>query len=233
MVRTFRRNPGVIATAVVSLALGISAVDLGLDWLFRMDQSQRAVMLALALGGLAYAAWKWLGVPLSTTISDDALCLEVERKHPALGQSLISALQLAKLDRVEERGMSAALVQHTVTQGAAAASGLNFADVLDGSGWRKNVALLALGIAAWLGVGAGIVSVNVPPTSIQNCQSAMIPQFRADHRLRFAIHQESGAGREAASVILPVIEATSLRGHGPAAPRHFRSRPLPTGLDAA
>jgi hypothetical protein len=138
------------------LALLLAAVDLGLDWLFRMDLSQRVVMLVLIVGALAYAAYHWLVVPLSCPMSDDALCLEVERKHPALGQSLISALQLARLDRVSERGMSPALVKHTVHQGAQAASDLNFTSVLDAGGWRRNMALLVLGVAAWLAVGIGV-----------------------------------------------------------------------------
>lgn len=138
------------------LALLLAAVDLGLDWLFRMDLSQRAVMLVLIAGALAYAAYHWLVVPLSCPMSDDALCLEVERKHPDLGQSLISALQLARLDRVVDRGMSPVLVEHTVQEGAQAAARLNFTSVLDASGWRRNMALLVLGIAAWLAVGVGI-----------------------------------------------------------------------------
>src|SRR3954469_21123739 len=67
------------------LALGLAAIDLGLDLLFRMDFPQRAVMLALVVAALGYAAYKWLAIPLSCTLSDDALCLEVERKHPVLG----------------------------------------------------------------------------------------------------------------------------------------------------
>src|SRR6185295_2757453 len=61
---------------VLWLAIGLAAADLVLDWLFRMDRAQRAVMLVLMAGGLGWLAQRRLFRPLSATMSDDALALE-------------------------------------------------------------------------------------------------------------------------------------------------------------
>ena len=76
---------------VLWLVLGLCAADLALDWLFRMDRPQRGVMLAILLGIVGWVAYRRLVRPLSATLSDDALALQVEAGNRQLGQSLISA----------------------------------------------------------------------------------------------------------------------------------------------
>ena len=80
------------------LALGLCAADLALDWLFRMDRPQRLVMLVLMLAGIGWLVYRRLVRPLSATMSDDALALQVEAGNKQLGQGLISALQLARME---------------------------------------------------------------------------------------------------------------------------------------
>ena len=63
-------------------------------------------MLVLIAGALGWLVYRRLVRPLSATMSDDALALQVEAANKQLGQSLISALQLARMDDVESRGMS-------------------------------------------------------------------------------------------------------------------------------
>src|SRR3954447_15147893 len=63
---------------VLWLMLALFAVDLALDWQFRMDRAQRGVMLALMLTAIGWAILRWLLRPLSATLSDDALALQVE-----------------------------------------------------------------------------------------------------------------------------------------------------------
>jgi hypothetical protein len=123
-------------------AIGLLAVDAAIDWFFRMDKPQRAVMLTLIAGLLAYVAYRWLLKPLSATITDDALALEVERRNPQLKESVISALQFAREDNLANKGYSPAMIRQTVQRGATASADVNFANVLDAREMRINSMLL-------------------------------------------------------------------------------------------
>ena len=147
---------------VLWLAIGLAAADLVLDWLFRMDRAQRAVMLVLMAGGIVWLAQRRLFRPLSATMSDDALALEVEAHNKELGQGLISALQLARQENVAGRGPSAALVEQTVLRGTKAADGIDFASVLDSREFRLNGVLLGLAVLLLGGVAAGAAIKDSP-----------------------------------------------------------------------
>jgi hypothetical protein len=124
---------------VLWLVLAIFTVDLVMDWLFRMDRPQRAVMLVLMLVGVGWAIHRWLIRPLSLAVSDDALALQVETANHRLGQRLISAMQLARIPNAESRGMSPVLVQQAVISGVQIAQEISFANVLDRRRFRQNV----------------------------------------------------------------------------------------------
>src|SRR5262245_3039808 len=145
---------------VLWLALGLIAVDLAIDWFFRLDKPQRLVMLGLMIGVIAWRVYRRLVRPLSATMSDDALALSVEASNKQLGQSLISALQLSRLEDVESHGMSPALVAQTVHHGTAAAERVRFANVLDGREFRLNALLLAIALGMFAVVGYGIVTTS-------------------------------------------------------------------------
>lgn len=137
-------------------AIALLAIDLAIDWFFRMDKPQRAVMLALLLSAIAYVAYRRLFKPLAATISDDALALEVERQNPQLNQSVISALQFSRMDDLDKRGYSPAMVRQTVQRGATASADLNFSAILDDREFRQNAFLLlfAAGILTAVAVGS-------------------------------------------------------------------------------
>src|SRR3954468_14590714 len=140
---------------VLWLALALFAVDLALDWLFRMDRAQRVVMLALMLGALGWAVICWLVRPLSATLTDDALALQVEQANERLGQGLISALQLSRIDDVPSRGMSPLLVRQAVRSGLQLAQEISFANVIDYERfWRNGVLLLVAAVLVG-GIAAG------------------------------------------------------------------------------
>jgi hypothetical protein len=143
---------------VLWLALGLCAADLVLDWMFRMDKPQRVVMLALMAAGVGWLAYRRLVRPLSATMSDDALALQVEAGNKELGQSMISALQFSRMADFESRGMSPLLVRQTVAAGAQAAERVNFAGVLDGKEFRVNAVLLGAALVAFGALAAGVVA---------------------------------------------------------------------------
>lgn len=141
---------------VMWLGLALVAADLVLDWIFRMDRAQRMVMLVLMVGGISYVAYRRLVKPLSANLSDDALALQVEAGNKQLGQAMISALQLSRLENVESRGMSPVLVHQTVLTGTAASQSVDFGSVLDNKEFRLNAVLLTLAILALGGLAIGI-----------------------------------------------------------------------------
>ena len=102
---------------VLACLLLITGIDLLIDWLFHMDRAQRLIMLGLALAMLATVFYRRVIRPLFHRLSDDALCLEIEARHKRLGQSLISAVQFSRMDQIDRRGFSSAMVQATIDHG--------------------------------------------------------------------------------------------------------------------
>jgi hypothetical protein len=121
------------------LALALLAIDLVLDWTFRMDRAQRAVLLALMLSALGWAVSRWLARPLSISLGDDVLALAVERANPQLGQGLITALQLARLGDAQANGLSPALVRRAVLHGVQVAQEVSFGKVINQDRHGRNV----------------------------------------------------------------------------------------------
>jgi len=140
-------------------AIGIACFDVGLDRWLKLDRSQRAIMLLLAIGVLGFVVWRHLVRPLLVRLSDDALCLEVELRQRELGQKLISALQLARDDNWQARGISPQLAEAVIQSGLDAAAGANWSGVLDQRRERRNAGLLAaaVGLVA-LVVGLSLIS---------------------------------------------------------------------------
>lgn len=151
---------------VLLLALVLAAVDLGLDWLFRMDVSQRGIMLVLMVAALVGTAYWRLVRPFAQMPSDDALCLSVENRHKSLGQSLISAVQFSREGDYESRGVSQSLVQATIETGVAAAGQVDFGAVLDAARFRLNALLLFIALALVGAVGAGVAYETTGPLAI-------------------------------------------------------------------
>lgn len=143
---------------VLLLALVLAAADLALDWMFRMDVSQRGIMLVLMIGALLGMAYWRLLRPFSQMPSDDALCLSVENRHKNLGQSLISAVQFSREGDYESRGVSQSLVQATIESGVAAAGRVSFGAVLDAARFRWNTLLFFVTLILVAAVGVGVAA---------------------------------------------------------------------------
>lgn len=145
-----------LALAVVAVFL----VDLGVDWLFRMDVAQRRICFLLMLAALAYVAYRRLLRPLMQSYSDDVLVLQVEQRHRELGQSLISAVQFSRVeDQYEGLGMSPTMVRATIEQGTRAAGAVDFSDVLERGRFRKNVAKVVGVVAFFIVLGVFVPEV--------------------------------------------------------------------------
>ena len=143
------------------IAIGLCALDMAVDWFFRLDISQRVVMAALFLAALAWTAYRRLVRPLSVRISDDALCLQVEKANKSLADALISALQFARMEDFGSRGMSPVLVRETVMYGTRAAQNIHFSAVLDVAKFRRNTILLSVAAVLILAAAGVIVASSL------------------------------------------------------------------------
>src|SRR6187200_1359533 len=131
------------------LVLTLGVLDFVLDWTFRMDRAQRGILLTTGLLLLGWNVYRRLVVPLLTRASDEAIALQLEKAHPRLGQSLISALQLSRLDDVRRRGMSQVLVEQAITKGGKSAQEIEFSSILDSRRLGPSLILLITGIVCF------------------------------------------------------------------------------------
>ncbi len=147
--------------ALVALYLGaFVAVDLLVDWTWRFDRTQRALILLGVAAFLAVACYRRLLRPLARRVSDRQLCLRVEQAYPHLGQSFISAVELARLPREEHREASPALVAAVIQAGVRAAEQVDFRGAIAADFRRQVRRLAVLAAGAWL-ILAGLFLV--PP----------------------------------------------------------------------
>jgi hypothetical protein len=132
-------------------------VTLGFDYLLHLDRPLRGTIMALALSGAAYVAWRQLIWPLCVPMDADALAVLLERRYAHLGDRLISALQFARVGDPGRAGVSGAMMARVVSEANELAGPLDFTQVVERRRmWHTlggaALALLALGgFAAWQG----------------------------------------------------------------------------------
>ena len=173
---------GVAAVLLTLLILVVA--DLAIDRLFRMDRAQRGVCLAIMGVILVVVIFRRLARPLARPMSDDMLALQVESSHRELGQSVISALQFARIeDEVAKLGLSPVLVRATIEQGARAGAGVDFGSVLDRGRFIRNL-ILSLGVVAIL-AGAAVAYPGAASTWFNRNVLLGDARWPQDTHLRF------------------------------------------------
>ncbi len=148
---------------MVLIGLAVLLVDFLLDYFFHMDRPQRIIMGVLMVGSFIYAAYRFLWLPLSAQVTDDALVLTVEQKLGRQHNELINSLQFARQSGTgQERGYSPAMTERVVNQGIQLAGEVDFLQAVDQvATQRKQRWLLGglVGLAVWavlvLGTGNG------------------------------------------------------------------------------
>lgn len=123
--------------------LGLIAFVFVVDYMLEMDVPQRIILSSLCLLVIGYVAYSRLLIPLTRSLSDDALVLEVEKQNRHLSDSLISAVQFSRDIDMERQGISPAMVNATIEQGTRAASEVNFGTALDERRYFFNIAISA------------------------------------------------------------------------------------------
>jgi hypothetical protein len=136
-------------------------VDFFLDYFFQMDRAQRAIMLALIVGGTCWVAWRWLLRPLKASVSDEAICHEVGARNPSDGGRILTALEFARTDWSDRNDVSHSLVAFAVADGEGLVEKVSFGGVLRRGKFSVNVLILTvLGCLLAAGV-AGVFKNNL------------------------------------------------------------------------
>ena len=142
------------------IILGVLLADILIDRVFKMDFSQRCIMLGVMIfvAGL-FLFWRLLK-PLAARPGNDALLHEVERGNSELKESIISSVELSRVEDFESVGVSQQLASISIDKGIEDAKQTNFGDVIDKAGHRKNLGILGAGIVAMALLGVGVASTN-------------------------------------------------------------------------
>lgn len=98
------------------------AISLPVDFFFRLDIPQRAILLAGAVGGLLLLAWRRMGRPLLFPLTDAFLCRVIETRHPSLRGLLLGTLEFTT---APAPGASPAMVEATIRAGTGAAESVS------------------------------------------------------------------------------------------------------------
>ena len=151
---------------------GLFLVQALADWWFDLPWAARAVFLLTDLGLLAAIYRRHIHRPLQKKLGLPETALMVEKKWPALKQSVITAVEMAQGNAKATRG-SAQLVDIVLQQARARTTGLNFNDVVPTRALRRSaiwgivlaLGTLAIAAAGWpssLSLIERIFLLNVP-----------------------------------------------------------------------
>lgn len=142
----------------LACVLGMLMGSMILDRWFRFDFSQRAILLVLMTGVAAWLLWRFLLRPLGQRVSDDALLLEIEDRHPQLAESLISGYQLQRDQAAGPASRSPELAAAVIREAVKRAGEVDFGSVLNRPGGRINALRLAAGGLLAVALGIGVLS---------------------------------------------------------------------------
>lgn len=114
-----------------------------LDRAFRFDWSQRLICLFIGFIYIGFTIYHYIIVPLFEKISDEYLCLSIEKRKPELSQKITSGYQLANLDQPEVYGYSHVLVESTIKECLVAINNFKIKELID---QKLQLKLLACGV---------------------------------------------------------------------------------------
>jgi len=98
--------------------------------------------MGAALIGLGFMLYRRVVQPVLVALGDRVLSLQIERRHPELGDALVTAVELSQwVDRAPE-GSSPALTKAAIEWGVRRAEGLRFFDVINFAALARKAAIV-------------------------------------------------------------------------------------------
>lgn len=182
-IRRYVTIEGVLAVGLVlaiwiwlSLALDLGSFKLlAFDWVQELPRWFRGLMLTIAIAGVMAVAIVKLVRRLTVDFRPSALALVLEQHYPdELGDRLITAVELADLDRAEQQGYSRAMVAETVREAGDRVEQVAIEQVFDWkrlrrmASWFTGISLLPLVL---FGIGYTVIRQTNP-------LSDYLPRFR-------------------------------------------------------
>ena len=152
--RLLLTRTGTGLAAAASLAAGVFAAEMTLDFLVHLPWLARACFSLPALGGAGWILYREVLLPLLRMPNDHAVACEIERAMPVFQTRLIASIQLGRAGGTKKSSLVAALIRET----AAMAAGADFRRVVKLGNLIRALRLLACvlvaaGALAWLGRG--------------------------------------------------------------------------------
>ncbi|QEG20829.1 hypothetical protein [Mariniblastus fucicola] len=142
------------------IVLGVLLLDILIDRVFKMDFSQRLIMLGVMIVVAAlFLFWRLLK-PLAAMPGNDALLHEIERGNGSLKESIISSVELSRVEDFESVGVSRELASLSIEKGIKDAQQIDFGKVIDRDAHRKNLGILGVGAVALVLLGVGVGTTN-------------------------------------------------------------------------
>ncbi|HVJ81194.1 MAG TPA: hypothetical protein VNC50_09005, partial [Planctomycetia bacterium] len=122
-------------------------ITLLLDWQFRFGVGARRAFALAVVAGLVYLVYRGIVQPLRSRWTELDLARFLDRKRPGTSEQVAALLQLPDLLHARS-GASAAMVQAAVEENAHRLESAVFADYLDRTRAKKNLALAATAVLA-------------------------------------------------------------------------------------
>ncbi len=151
--RALRRQvvvQGLCRTVVVALAAAL--VQLMLDKLLVLGLGPRVAMLAVIVGLVGRELWRGVLSPVTMRIDLNDIAAVLERRHPSLGDQLVSAVAFSTGAGEDPARDSPALIERTIDRARGRLSDIRLDDILR---LRRHRRFVALGLGA-LAVAAAI-----------------------------------------------------------------------------
>ncbi len=136
-------------------AAGLVVAVFFLDWLFELPLGARATLLVISIAIMAWGAVRHFILPSKKRLDDETLALLVEKTHPELNSSLISALQFERQIEDPANTESRELMRSTIDDAVDRFSAHHFTDAAKADD-LKRPALYALFLVLALGIYAQV-----------------------------------------------------------------------------
>jgi hypothetical protein len=152
------------AVALISTGLGMTLMLSSVAALFIIPVPVKLGLLALSLGLVIYALYRYLVIPLQAERSIIDAALRVEKNHPDLKGRLVAALQFRHYD-LSKTNFSKALIDMTGRQALKLTSGIDFNEIV--SGYPLWIKLRSGAIVAGLAVVIGLLVPGIFSKAIE------------------------------------------------------------------
>ena len=165
-----------------------AAVQLGLDYTFRLPRDMRAALLAVIVLGLGFLMWRRLWLPLSFPYGVREMAGLIERRYPELRSVLVSAVQFASGQVGRPESNSPELMGIVVQRACGESAGVPFNAVLAHGRARRGFVTIIVVMA--IAVSALLISPEVMGMWFD--RNVLLSDREWPKRTRLRVHLDGG-----------------------------------------